>query len=213
MSIHIHNRRTFLKAGSTALAIPMLDSLCGAKAAASNPKRMLFIGCGFGFTVDTFFPTEAGRFADIGLTPGMAPLERHRDDITMVSNLTNLGATNPHGGSTSYLTGANVNNTPGKKFHNSVSLDQVVGDSSTPFHELVEDTKNESASDLAEKAEVWEAIKQLPERSRKILQLRFIEGRTLEETGQMLDLTRARIKQIQDESLKKLQQILKSLTE
>ena len=126
MSIHIQNRRAFLRAGSTVLALPLLESVGKANTSAVNPKRILFIGCGFGFTKDTFFPTEAGRFADIGLTPGMKPLERHRDDITMVSNLTNLGATNPHGGSTSYLTGANVNNTPGKKFHNSVSLDQVV---------------------------------------------------------------------------------------
>ena len=94
-----------------------------------------------------------------------------------------------------------------------LSLDQAVGESNTPFHELIEDTKAEGAADAAEKTEVWEAIAQLPERSRKILQLRFIEGRTLEETGQMLDLTRARIKQIQDESLKKLQGMLKSLTE
>ena len=126
MSIHIQNRRAFLRAGSTVLALPLLESVGSANTPAVNPKRMLFIGCGFGFTKDTFFPTEAGRFADIGMTTGMKPLERHRNDITMVSNLTNLGATNPHGGSTSYLTGANVNNTPGKKFHNSVSLDQVV---------------------------------------------------------------------------------------
>ena len=126
MSIHIQNRRAFLKAGSTVLALPLLDSICAAEAATAVPKRVLIIGCGFGFTKDTFFPTEAGRFADIGLTSGMAPLKRHQNDITMVSNLTNLGATNPHGGSTSYLTGANVSNTPGKKFHNSVSLDQVI---------------------------------------------------------------------------------------
>jgi len=126
MSIHIHNRRAFLKVGSTVLTLPLLESFCSAQAPAVSPKRMLIIGCGFGFTGDTFFPTKAGRFADIGLTEGMAPLERHKNDISMVSNLTNLGATNPHGGSTSYLTGANVNNTPGKKFHNSVSLDQVI---------------------------------------------------------------------------------------
>jgi hypothetical protein len=126
MSIHIQNRRAFLQAGSTVLALPMLESFCSAKETPASPKRLLFIGCGFGFTADTFFPTDAGRFADIGLTEGMAPLERHKNDITMVSNLTNVGASNPHGGSTSYLTGANVANTPGKKFHNSVSLDQVV---------------------------------------------------------------------------------------
>ena len=89
MSIQIHNRRAFLKVGSTALALPLLDSVCSAKDRASRPKRMLMIGCGFGFTKDTFFPTEAGRFADIGLTEGMKSLERHQDDISMVSNLTN----------------------------------------------------------------------------------------------------------------------------
>ena len=41
------------------------------------------------------------------------------------------------------------------------------------------------------------------------MRLRFIEGRTLEETGNILNLTRARIKQIQDDSLRKLRQMLK----
>jgi len=126
MSITLHNRRTILKAGTAGLAIPMMESLAAANAPATAPKRFLMIGCGYGFTKETFFPTEAGRFANIGLTPGLKPLQRHRDDITMVSNLTNLGATNAHGGSTSYLTGANVSGTPGKKFHNSISLDQVI---------------------------------------------------------------------------------------
>jgi DNA-directed RNA polymerase sigma subunit (sigma70/sigma32) len=41
------------------------------------------------------------------------------------------------------------------------------------------------------------------------MRLRFIDGRTLEETGRMLELTRARIKQIQDDSLRKLRQMLR----
>jgi DNA-directed RNA polymerase specialized sigma subunit len=40
------------------------------------------------------------------------------------------------------------------------------------------------------------------------MKLRFLEGRTLEETGELLSLTRARIKQIQDASLKKVRQLL-----
>lgn len=128
MSITLHNRRALLRAGSTVLALPFMESLAIAKTAGAvvPPKRFLFIGCGYGFTSETFFPTRAGRFGKIGLTEGLKPLERHRDDITMVSNLTNLGATDAHGGSTSYLTGANVSGTPGKKFHNSISLDQVI---------------------------------------------------------------------------------------
>ena len=53
------------------------------------------------------------------------------------------------------------------------------------------------------------AIEQLPERSRYIMRLRFVDGRTLEETGKILKLTRARIKQIQDDALRKLREILR----
>jgi hypothetical protein len=87
---------------------------------------MVFLGGGFGFTKDTFYPEKAGKFSEIGLTEGLSPLERHKDDLTMVTNLTNLGATDPHGGSVSYLTGANVAGTPGKRFHNSISCDQLL---------------------------------------------------------------------------------------
>ena len=87
---------------------------------------MVFLGGGFGFTKDTFYPTESGRLSEIGVTEGLTPLKRHQDDITMVANLSNHGATDPHGGSVSYLTGANVAGTPGKRFHNSISCDQVL---------------------------------------------------------------------------------------
>ena len=124
---HPTTRRSFLRAGSTVLAVPFLETLAPAnEATASPPKRVIFLGGGFGFTKDTFYPQKAGRFSEIGLTEGLAPLKRHQNDFTMVSNLTNLGATNPHGGSLSYLTGANVAGTPGKRFHNSISCDQIL---------------------------------------------------------------------------------------
>lgn len=119
-------RRSFLRAGSSVLALPFLETFARAKAVtAAPPKRMIFLGGGFGFTKDTFYPENAGRFAEIGLTEGLSPLQRHLNDITMVSHLTNLGASDPHGGSCSYLTGANVAGTPGKRFHNSISCDQL----------------------------------------------------------------------------------------
>ncbi|MEM7013062.1 MAG: DUF1552 domain-containing protein [Verrucomicrobiota bacterium] len=120
-------RRSFLRAGSGVLALPFLETFAQPAAAeATPPKRVIFLGGGFGFTKDKFFPKEEGRFADIGLTEGLSPLKRHQDDITMVANLTNHGASDPHGGSTSYLTGANVAGTPGKRFHNSISCDQLL---------------------------------------------------------------------------------------
>lgn len=120
------SRRCFLRTSGALLAIPFLESFAAAGGQSPPPKRVVFLGGGFGFTKDTFYPTEAGRFSDIGLTEGLSPLEKHQDDLTMVSNLTNHGATDPHGGSVSYLTGANVAGTPGKRFHNSISCDQIL---------------------------------------------------------------------------------------
>lgn len=135
-------RRSFLRTGGLLLSLPFMESAAGAQTVkhAAAPKRMIFLGGGFGFTKQTFFPSVEGRFADMGMTKGMMPLERHMEDITMVSNLTNLGATDPHGGSTSYLTGANVSGTPGKRFYNSISCDQLAAQqlgTKTRFSSLV----------------------------------------------------------------------------
>jgi RNA polymerase sigma factor (sigma-70 family) len=90
-----------------------------------------------------------------------------------------------------------------------VSLDASLGDTTSNLYDLIEDTEAEEASSVAERSEIWEAVDRLPPRSRFIMRLRFIEGRTLEETGQALNLTRARIKQIQDDALRKLRQMLR----
>lgn len=101
MSFHTDStsRRSFLRVGSSILALPFLESFASAKGAktvaATPPMRMIFLGGGFGFTKDTFYPKKAGRFEEIGMTEGLAPLARHKDDFTMVSNLTNLGASDP----------------------------------------------------------------------------------------------------------------------
>ncbi len=89
-----------------------------------------------------------------------------------------------------------------------VSLDADINEDGSELYELIEDTNAPVAMDAAENTEIWQAIDKLPERSRYILKLRFLEGRTLEETGTLLKLTRARIKQIQDASLKKVRQLL-----
>jgi len=90
-----------------------------------------------------------------------------------------------------------------------VSLDAMLGDTTSNLHDLVEDDDADVASEAAQISEIWNAIERLPERSRYIMRLRFIEGRTLEETGEKLNLTRARIKQIQDDALRKLREMLR----
>jgi RNA polymerase primary sigma factor len=91
-----------------------------------------------------------------------------------------------------------------------VSLDASINEDGSSMYEVIEDISINPASQGAEVSEIWTAMDQLPERARYIMKLRFLDGRTLEETGRLLKLTRARIKQIQDASLKKLRTILHS---
>ena len=91
-----------------------------------------------------------------------------------------------------------------------VSLDASINEDGSSMYEVIEDTTIHAASEGAEVAEIWKAMDQLPERARYIMKLRYIDGRTLEETGKLVKLTRARIKQIQDAALKKLRLILRS---
>jgi len=90
------------------------------------------------------------------------------------------------------------------------SLDALLGDSTANLHEIVHDKKAKSGLGAAEIDEMWDAVKLLPERSQEILKSRFVQGHTLEETGKMIGLTRARIKQIQDDALKQVRHILET---
>jgi len=130
---HPISRRSVLRQGSYSLALPLLSSFTGAASEVSDtniPKRMIFMGGGYGFTGSyrdqgpkyDFYPAKAGKFSDIGFTKAMMPLKKHQNDITMVSNLTNLGANNPHGGSFGYLNAGAY-----RTHEQSVSCDQVAG--------------------------------------------------------------------------------------
>ncbi|HIE11375.1 MAG TPA: sigma-70 family RNA polymerase sigma factor [Kiritimatiellae bacterium] len=95
-----------------------------------------------------------------------------------------------------------------------LSLDAAMsGEEAGSLYNVLEDRSIEDASDAAQRAEVWDAIDRLPARMRYIMYLRFMDGRTLEETGRELNLTRARIKQIEDQALEKLRRMLKTLRE
>ena len=95
-----------------------------------------------------------------------------------------------------------------------LSLDAGIGEEEgAPLYNVVRDETAESALDATQRAEIWDAIDRLPARMRYIMYLRFMEGRTLEETGRELNLTRARIKQIEDQALEKLRRMLKTRLE
>ena len=102
-----YSRRAFLKTSSILISLPFLESVASAQQLKSTaPKKLVFLGGGFGFTKESFFPSLAGKFAKIGLTQGLKPLEKHKNDLTFVSNLYNPKVTDPHAGSAGYLAGS-----------------------------------------------------------------------------------------------------------
>ena len=127
------HRRHFLQSSSAVVALPFLESLgfrrfASAAKAAAPPKRMAFLGVGFGFTRDTWYPDVKTTGEDYQLSEGLLPLQRHKKDITVIQNLSNQFNNEAHWGSTFWLTGANRYAEPGQSFHNTVSADQVAAE-------------------------------------------------------------------------------------
>ena len=127
-----HSRRRFLSAAGTMLALPAFESLLthrrlasGAESAGPRPKRVVFLGFGYGVTNETWFPDINQTGAGYALPEGLKPLERHKSDFTVIQGLTNQYNNEAHWGSTFWLTGANRYSQPGQSFHNSISADQV----------------------------------------------------------------------------------------
>jgi hypothetical protein len=128
----MNTRRQFLRSSTALIALPALESL-GFKAFATPkpptpPKRMVFLGFGWGVTKETWFPDRKKTGADWELPPGLKPLARHQKDLTVIQNLSNKFTNEAHWGSTFWLTGANRYGEPGQSFHNSVSADQVAAE-------------------------------------------------------------------------------------
>ena len=123
-------RRHFLQSSTALIALPVLESLgfrrfASAANPASPPKRLVFLGFGWGITETTWYPDIKTPGADYELPVGLKPLERHRKDFSVVQGLWNKYSNEGHWGSTMWLTGANRYAQPGQSFHNSISADQV----------------------------------------------------------------------------------------
>ena len=123
-------RRTILKAAGSTIALPLMESLgfsrrAAAAAAGPRPRRMVFLGFGWGVTNETWFPAAKKTGTEYTLPEGLAPLARHKDRFTVIQGLSNRFTNEAHWGSTFWLTGANRYGEPGKSFSNSISADQV----------------------------------------------------------------------------------------
>jgi RNA polymerase primary sigma factor len=97
-----------------------------------------------------------------------------------------------------------------------VSLEKPVGDEEeSEFGQFIADEKAESpyerVADILAKEALREALEKLSYRERRVLELRYGLGgehaRTLDEVGRTFSVTRERIRQIENQSLKKLQSL------
>jgi RNA polymerase primary sigma factor len=97
-----------------------------------------------------------------------------------------------------------------------VSLEKPVGDEEeSEFGQFIADERAESpyerAAEILTKEALGEALENLSYRDRRVLELRYGLGgerpRTLDEVGRTFNVTRERIRQIENQSLKKLQSL------
>lgn len=90
----LRSRRRFLCAGASFVALPWLESFGLRRFAAAStvvvpPKRVVFLGIGYGVTQETWYPQSNDRGANYTLPAGLAPLAAHKSDFTIVQGLTN----------------------------------------------------------------------------------------------------------------------------
>ena len=123
------DRRNFLRGAGAMIALPALESI-GFRSFLSAapkfpPKRIMFMGIGYGVTSQTWFPDIKDPGLNYKLPEGLKPLARHKKDFTIVQGCKHKFSREAHWGSTFWLTGANKYGTPGQSFSNTISADQV----------------------------------------------------------------------------------------
>ena len=123
------DRRNFLRGAGAMIALPALESIGFSSflsaAPKLPPKRIMFMGIGYGVTSETWFPDIKDPGPNYKLPEGLKPLARHKKDFTIVQGCKHKFSREAHWGSTFWLTGANKYGTPGQSFSNTISADQV----------------------------------------------------------------------------------------
>jgi len=124
------SRRTVLRGMGAAVALPLLDAMIPAMAAAAAPVRRLgVVYHPNGVIYDKWLPTGVG--ADFQLSPTLAPLQPFRDQLIVVTGLASdqAEALGDGGGdhsraSGTYLTGVHVRKSD-SVVKNGISMDQI----------------------------------------------------------------------------------------
>ena len=128
-------RRTVLRGLGATLALPLLDSMVPALAAAKAKMAVRRLGAIYvpnGMNVWQWTPTVEG--ATFGLTPILQPLAPFRDQVVVLSGMANKEADGLPGEGTgdhsrsqaAFLTGTHAKKTEGADIRAGVSVDQIV---------------------------------------------------------------------------------------
>lgn len=189
-------RRTFLRAGGAALALPWLDAMlpafaskAQAAAATAAPKRLIAMNFGLGIHTPFLFPKEAGP--DYQAPPYLAALEAHRGDFTAISGLSHpeQNGGNGHTSEMTIFTSATHPGLPG--FRNTISFDQYIVEQLLPDTRFPSLVLNVGGSDSMS----WAASGvNLPADNSpaKLFQRLFVAGTPGEIHNQMRDLKRGK---------------------
>jgi hypothetical protein len=126
-------RRTLLRGLGATLSLPFLESLAprGARAAAAKaPLRMAFVYLPNGAIMPKWNPTGEGK--DYQLSPTLAPLSSHKEDIQVITGLAHDkarangdGAGDHARANATFLTGCQARKTSGADIKLGVSVDQI----------------------------------------------------------------------------------------
>ena len=123
-------RRTFLKGVGAVVALPWLDAMVPAFAAAAtakSPVRLVFVYTPNGMMMDEWTPKQAGTNFEFPRI--LKPLEPFRDDLLVLTGLAHRNgeiAPGDHAtASATYLTGVAPKRTTGADVRLSISVDQV----------------------------------------------------------------------------------------
>lgn len=126
------SRRTLLRGAGAAVAIPFLDAMRPAALTAATPaqaRRVAVVYVPNGIVMNQWLPAKTGT--DFEFTRILKPLERFREDITLVSQISNHAAIAGKGGghakaSGSFLSGASPKYTAGADVRAGVTFDQLL---------------------------------------------------------------------------------------
>jgi hypothetical protein len=154
-------RRTILKGLGVGVALPLLDSMIPAlRAKASQaPPRLGFIYASHGVIFPQWKPLQTGKGFE--LSPNLKPLERVRDQINVLTNLSHLEADTKGDGSgdhnraaAAWLTGVHAydRTRPGAEIRLAATADQIAArhlgrDTQVPSVEITLDTASQGACD------------------------------------------------------------------